>query len=494
MEIELKLEVEPGDVAALLAAVPPAAAPAREEALLSVYFDTAAQELREAGFSLRVRHVGERRIQTVKADGAAAAGLFARPEWEQDIAGDAPELGDGTGPLTRMVSAAVLARIAPVFTTSVRRRIADVAVGDALIELVLDQGDILAGDRSGAICELELELKQGSTAHLFALARTLDEAAAVRLGVVGKSERGYRLAAGGGAARPVKAAPVALDAGMTAADAFRAIAGSCIRQFRLNEMLLARTEDAGALHQARVGLRRLRSALSLFRRLLAGDAAIGHLRGELRWIAATLGEARNLDVLIGNGGEGRIADRLREARRRSYAEVARALASPRLRRLMLDLAEWLALGDWLAAPALADARATPVGIFAAETLDRHRRRVKRRGADLAALDDEARHQLRIEAKKLRYAAEFFATLYPGKKGRRRTRAFLAAMEALQGVLGELNDLATAPLVLANLGLATDPATDPAAAPEAISPRRRQALIAEAEEAYEALIDSRRFWR
>lgn len=486
MEVELKLDVEPGDVAALLAGAPLAGAEARDEQLLSIYFDTPEAGLRAAGFSLRVRHVGDRRIQTVKADGTAAAGLFARPEWERDIAGDRPELDVGAGPLAQMLSADVLARIAPVFSSSVRRRIADVAFGDATIEVVVDRGEVLAGEHAREVCELELELKDGAIAGLFALARALDDAAPVRLGVLSKSERGYLLA-GAAADKPVKGAPVRLDPDMTAAAAFEAIAGSCIRQFRLNEMLLARREDAGALHQARVALRRLRSALSLFKRILADDKA-DHLRGELRWIAATLGEARNLDVLIGNMTDEAVLERLRAARRERYAEVSAALASQRLRRLMIDLAEWLALGAWRTMPSLADARDAPIAGFAAEMLDRHRRRVKRRGAGLAGLDDAARHRLRIEAKKLRYAAEFFAALHRGRKERRRAGLFLAAVEELQGHLGELNDQATAPLVLEQLGLAAGP---PA---EAMSAGAKRALIAAADEAYEALVDRRRFWR
>ena len=485
LEVELKLEMAAGDAEKLLGSR--LFKGARSEDLTSVYFDTETQQLRDAGFSLRVRHAGERRIQTVKADGPAAAGLFVRAEWEQEIDGDAPMLDSPEQPLKQHVGDKVLAKIGPAFRTRVDRATAVAKGRDATIELVLDRGEIVAADRSSALCELELELCNGSQAALFALARRLDKTVPVRLGVLSKSERGYRLADGSGG-RAAKSEPVALRVDMTAAAAFQAIAAACIRQFRLNEMLLGETRDPGALHQARVGLRRLRSALSLFRPMLA-DARFDALRGELRWIAGVLGEARNIDVLVARFTDEAVLARLAEGREQAYAQVAEALASARLRHLMLDLTEWLALGEWLTKAEGTPLREQAVLQAAANTLDRHRKRVKRHGAGLVELDDESRHALRIETKKLRYAAEFFTTLYTGKKELRRTRLFRNALDELQEHLGELNDLATMPSVLARLGLSDAP-TQPANVIES----GKSKVVKKAAEAYDLFCDARRFWR
>ena len=91
-----------------------------------------------------------------------------------------------------------------------------------------------------------------------------------------------------------------------------------MRQFRANEDLILRTQDADAWHQARVGLRRLRSALSIFRSVVT-DKCLEHLRGELRWLAGTLGQARDIDVLISRMG---ILSALEEARAQAYANVS----------------------------------------------------------------------------------------------------------------------------------------------------------------------------
>jgi CHAD domain-containing protein len=156
---------------------------------------------------------------------------------------------------------------------------------------------------------------------------------------------------------------------------------------------------------------------------------------------------------------------------------------------MLDLLEWAGFGAWRTRPAakVAPLLRMPAHDFAAETLDRYRRRVKKRGRALAALDPEARHQVRIEAKKLRYAAEFFTSLFGDKKAKRRTKAFLSALEELQSSLGALNDIATANEMAHELSARGITLPDAGGNDE-------DRLLIEAEAAHEALVDAKRFWR
>ena len=480
-EVELKLEFDPDRIDALVAACDAMGGEAMERDQTSTYFDTPRQDLRGAGLSLRVRRTGDRYVQTVKADGADTAGLFARPEWEREVAEERLDLDDAT-PLRALVSDTVLDRIGPAFRVEVRRREWRVIHDGAVVELVIDQGNVLAGDRATPVCELELELSDGSPAALFSLARTLDIATPLRLGVLTKSARGYGLIAAL-EARAIKARPMCIPPGSSVAEAFAGVVGNCVRQFRLNEELLRAGGGAEALHEARVGLRRLRSALSVFKPVVAA----GHfdrMAGELRWIAATLGRARDLDVLGERLGRAHAA-RLAGVRDGAYADVMGALASHRLRVLMIDLTEWVAVGAWRVEPVDAALVLQPAERFAAMTLDRLCRRVKRRSRDLAALGDQERHALRIQAKKLRYVTGFFASLFTGAKATRRARAFEDALALLQETLGELNDLATAPVTLAGLGIDVDIPAEP---------DRRATLIAEAVEADEALMDAKRFWR
>lgn len=481
-EIELKLDLTPQAAAAIEASDLLQPQPATAE-LRSTYFDTPKHALAKAGLSLRIREAGDQRIQTVKASGASAAGLFARSEWERPVDGLAPVLDHGTPVLAVLGDKAD--GVAPIFEVHVERRVWVVTADGATIEIALDRGEVVRGGLRAPLCELELELLDGGAEALFTFARRLDAVAPVRLGVLSKSERGYRL--DGSQVKAIRAEPVALTTDMTAAQAFQRVVQGCLRQFRLNETVLTDTRDPAALHQARVALRRLRSALAIFKPLLgAGDVA--SLRQELRWLAGQLGDARNLDVLLERPLPKPVRERLQTGREDAYRQVDEALSSTRSRELMLVLAQWTATGDWLHDPESGPIRDLSAQAFAATALDRLRRRVKKDGRGLAKASDEARHELRKDAKKLRYGAEFFASLYEGKRDSRRRKRFMADLQELQDQLGALNDLATAPLVLAELGLDAD------AQASALPSGAKKPLIEAAADAHDALKDAKTFWR
>jgi CHAD domain-containing protein len=238
----------------------------------------------------------------------------------------------------------------------------------------------------------------------------------------------------------MKAESVRLTAEMDAAQAFQTIAFSCIRHFRVNEPLVISARDVDALHQSRVALRRLRSSFSLFRPLLT-DPALERFKTELRWLSATLGEARNLDVLLRRRSEElsrKSRKALIEVRGIAYDRAIAALRSVSVETATIDLAEWIALGSFGEHGPQGD---LPIAPFSATVLDRFWKKVRRCGKDLFDLDDEERHELRIAGKKLRYAGEFFSDLYGGDMLDQRN-AFLAEMSALQDHLGALNDMAT----------------------------------------------------
>jgi inorganic triphosphatase YgiF len=359
------------------------------------------------------------------------------------------------------------------------------------IEVILDEGEVSGGTAREAIYDLELELKGGAPASLIAFARDLADAVPARLGVLTKAQRGYRLA-DGTARRATKAERIALDAGMSTAAGFAAIAYACLRQFRLNEPLIVAAQEPVALHQARVAMRRLRSAFSLFRPVIAGDEVFAALREEVRWFTNQLGDARNLDVLLKRvGGRSEpLREMLEAERERAYARVLDALGSARLRRMMLDLVAWIETGPWRSS-----ARAQePLDDFASAQLDKRWRKVKKGGRVLARIDPEARHQLRIEVKKLRYAIEFLAALQSGEAAARQ-KLFAAEVEEMQEQLGHLNDAETARGLLAEL-LGSRPDRDrllQAAQDGGGGPSEAETIKA-ASGAFDRLVEIGRFWR
>jgi inorganic triphosphatase YgiF len=319
----------------------------------------------------------------------------------------------------------------PIVCSDVKRRTWLIDRNDGIVEIVLDSGNISAGDQSAPLHELELELKCGKQESIFELARELGQAAPIHVGVLSKYERGLMLA-DGAFDRAQKASTVQLRNEMTVGQAFEAIVHGCIRQFRLNEALIIAERDPDALHQARVAIRRLRTAFSLFRPAVR-QGSLAPLREELREFIRPFGEARNLDVFLESHEDqlGRSDRRkLKSARAGAYHQVIDSLEAQQTRDMLLDLVEWTASGDWRK-----QAASGPIGPFATQRLEKAWRTVRRKGKGLS--DDEERqlHRLRIRIKKLRYTVDFLAPLY----GRKRVRNFSSSLEKMQDCLGLIHD-------------------------------------------------------
>jgi inorganic triphosphatase YgiF len=453
-EIELKLEFEPADAPRILShpiIQASHAAPAARE-LISVYYDTVDDVLRKAGVFLRVRATGDGYVQTIKT-ARGEAEFLERDEWEQPIPTHEPVLGAAEGTaLAPLLTPDVRARLAPRFHTRFRRQTYWIRRDATEIELAVDQGEITAGVEATPISELELELKAGDKGELFRLARDLAETVPLYLAIKTKAERGFELIDGGDFAVE-RSGDVHIAPGMSCADAFRAIARSCLRQIVANAPAV-RAGRAEALHQMRIGLRRLRAGLWLFAGVV-GDEDLEYIKGELRWITQELGPARDLDVFAADlleplraahPDDPEIAQAHRDFIGRhtaAYDRATGAVGSHRFRKLLLDLAAWIELGAWAAhgTPREAAPVDGPVTAYAAKQLSKLRRTIKKNGRGLREASPPERHKVRIRAKRLRYATEFFAKTFPGKKSDKRREKSLAALKDLQDSLGVLNDIA-----------------------------------------------------
>src|SRR5438552_301901 len=223
-EVELKLELPPQDMARLkrrLQRHEHLTAPVRTEQLKSVYYDTDDLDLRNGGVTLRVRHAGKRRIQTIKRQNGSAAGLFDRTEWEREIRGDEPDLGAAAGTALEPILAKKAHEVLrPVFETSVRRTVFEIGRRRWAVKLALDQGQVVAARRSSPLSEAEIELQRGEPKKLFEIARSLGERVLARLAVKSKSDRGYELI-DGAPESAVKPEKIALAPGTSTAEAFR---------------------------------------------------------------------------------------------------------------------------------------------------------------------------------------------------------------------------------------------------------------------------------
>lgn len=507
-EVELKLEFLAADAARIAThpALAASVAPPEEQNLLSTYFDTPDCALHEAGVYLRIRESGGRYVQTIKA-AASKTALLERLEWEQEVPSNVPDLAGAKGTaLEPLLTPEIRASLQPMFETRIRRRIYQVARDDSEIEVAIDQGEINTRDCSRPICELELELKRGEKKELFRLARLLAEKVPFRLEVKTKAERGYELLRGG----PVeaeKAAEIDIGPALTSGEAFRIIALSCLRQIVANEPATC-AGRAEALHQMRIGLRRLRAAIAIFADVV-GDEDLDKIKAELSWITRKLGPARDLDVFATDvlaplrqkhPEHAAIAAAHRDFEERrvsAYATASGAIQSERFRTAMFDLAEWIECGRWAEEGAEQEARrARPVADHAEEKLVRLRKRIKRKGAELRDLSVAQRHRLRIRAKRLRYATEFFAYTFPGEARAKRRLDSLSALKDLQDALGGLNDLATHRTLIADAADNSASETQDSAALAHLAPQERQAetLLLKAERAFARFAETRAFWK
>jgi triphosphatase len=452
-EVELKLEIAPEEHARFRKLAALAGATPSRTRLTAVYFDTPAHDLEKNEMAMRLRRSGRRWKQCLKAGPGASGGLHSRDEWEFDRPDPSIDLAlFAPTPLARMPRAKKLHQsLGEVFRVEVERTAWKIEVSPGTsVEVVLDRGVVTHGDSRSAISEVEIESLEGPTLAVFDVAERIVDSVPLRLSGVTKAERGYRLARGDKLA-PAKAAAVALEGGTPALEAARRSIASAIGQLQGNEAGVLETNDPEFVHQMRVALRRLRSALRAFR-TAAGPELEADLRDDLHWITQATGKARDLDVLAtqtlpamlkayGAGDAAAFWRRLAARRREAREEVRAAVGSERYAKLMLALSRWLA--QTARAPGAPGLSAKDL---AESVLGKRHRKLIRAAQGLEGMAPEERHRVRIGLKRLRYAADGFAALFRKK----RMDAYLASLARLQDHLGHANDAAVAERLVESL--------------------------------------------
>jgi CHAD domain-containing protein len=440
-----------------------------------VWLDTAAGSLAAQGLVLE-----RRRRETALRRTLPEAGAAWRP-------------GDLAEPAAAPADPSALVMAMPLAAFTGRRTLLTLADGT---EAELLQGRLRAVADELPVARLRLS---GEAAAVLALARALAAELPLLPGP-DLAELGRALARGE-PPRPRRIGAAEVTPGATVEQALEQVIG------HLLEVMLHHAPrclpDAGpvGVHQARVALRRLRSALKHFRPAARCPELDGFDK-ELGALARRLGPARDWDVFLGGLGarlgaalpeDKRVAQLLKAAEARrlaAYAALREALDGPGFRLLVLDGLALLHSRPWRAVEQPSPLLDHPADEFAANLLEKRWAKLGEEGAEIAALDTEALHELRLGCKRLRYAAELFAPLWPGKN----TRRFLRRLAAVQEALGLANDIAVARQLVATLLTGA-----PAATPWAVGLAEGFALAqlrntrAEGEEAWEKLRDARHFW-
>ncbi|KWE57457.1 CYTH and CHAD domain-containing protein [Burkholderia sp. MSMB2157WGS] len=432
--------------------------------LVSTYYDTSELAFRRCNASLRVRDHGDGTVQTIKLDGSAQAGVYERDEFEMPVNGHAPNLSLFTDSIPADSDLGKLIRdertasnLEARFVTRIRRTVLPLRLpSDEEVEFAIDEGTIETDTASTPIVAVEMELKRGRPDRLYQIALDLLETVPLRFDHLSKADRGYEMLVQRHQT-PVKAKSVTLHKRDSIEDAFRQIAHNCLEHIHANERGVVSGHDPSSVHQMRVGLRRLRSALDLFDKVIPPYPG---LQDELRWIASELGEARDWEVLVRSTLGQALEQTQKKPERRAVeracqrvatekrAKAAAAAESVRYTRLILQLTLWLNGARWRdgMSPEASEAVQKPAKRLASDIVRRRHKKLLKRGRGLAGLDDRRRHRARIAAKKLRYATEFFASLF----SKSAVKHYVATLSTLQDDLGWRNDAVVADRLLDSL--------------------------------------------
>lgn len=462
-EIELKLAVSRQDAVRLarspfLRAI--SAQRARRLSLANTYFDTPDGELGRNQMSLRIRTVGRRRIQTLKTPANKTAGMQHFIEFESDVTGETPDIEKIDDEKLRQYLSALneTKGLQQRFSTRFTRSTRVVRYDGSDIEVCVDQGAIEAGERRQTISEVELELIAGRPERLPKLALELNKRIPLRTETRSKANRANALLEGR-RPTPLKAGKVALSNKQTLEDAFQSVARSCLEQIRGNEAAVLDGTDSEGVHQLRIGLRRLLTALKAFRPVLK-SRRYRYLNTTAKWAQSQFGPARDWDVFrettlpmmrdFTDRAEmiGWLDVKSRQMHEKAYKQAHAMITDPRYSEFVLRLTLWLNTGGFIADKKAGSGGKGDLRQLVGDVLSLRDRKMRKLASKAEGLSHIQLHRLRLRAKQMRYQAEYFRDLF----GKKEVRRFIRTVVDIQDCLGSLNDAVVAEHLMDDLAV------------------------------------------
>jgi|GEM_PF-399651 len=432
----------------------------RSQALETVYFDTFNRDLATANAVLRVRKAGRTYIQCVKI-ATGSGSILNRREWEVPVPSAAPDFALLPPEAVKALADATSTPINPMFATRFRRRYRLIerptSQGEvAQIEVAIDKGTVEAGALKVPIHEVEFELKRGEPQDLFDLVLAVTDGTSLRPSSISKAARGHLLLEGTSVAQAAFARKTQLKAGRTVTDTLAEVFQSGLATLAANEAAATLGDDPEGVHQMRVAVRRMRSALSVFEPFFDSDC-FAWAKTDLKWLLNTLRQARDWDVFIteivspvqGVGidaaGQALVLEASRQQRDAGYLRASELIASTGYAQVVMRLTAFSETHGWLT-PSSAKPGSRlmqPIDSVASGLLTKTHKKVLKAGRGFETLSVKERHTLRIQIKKLRYTADIFRNLYDTPKKTETVRTYRQFMKRLQDRFGHMNDVAGA---------------------------------------------------
>ena len=423
----------------------------QRQMLHNTYYDTPDHTLHRNRVALRVRQIGDPKepqwVQTLKLGGSSDSVFSQRGEWEVPL--DTGELSSAMLTDTPWMEldpdASLYRALEPVFTTTFERLSWVVTLEGSSMEIALDRGSVLINGQSTPLYELEIELLQGDPEALFAAATLISQKLCLLPLHLSKAERAYRLALGTLDA-PLRARPPLLTEGMGFSAVVQAVLRESYLQFTANLYTLCRSDAPEVLHQARVGWRRFKSALKLFRQISedSGLPALAPLQGLLSQMTVL----RDVDVAasevfptFASAYQGSHPTRTAEwqqleaalaaDQQAQRASLRALLAEPSVGATLLGIAHWLELGAVHPVVGPRKGKTKPFHKWLARRLESLADELKT--GQKKPQTPETQHRLRILSKRLRYGVENLRALLPRKRAERwyRTATQLQTLIGLE---------------------------------------------------------------
>ncbi len=446
-EIEIKLSCAAKVLADVMAKLRQASpVPLATRQLRTVYYDTSNFSLRRKAASLRIR-IADSDVPLLgfKAPIQPSSNRFHRYEVEVAAPGGQLDLSLFDEPTLQIYSRfAGTEELRRQFEVQVKRQLLRAKQGSTEIEIAADEGAVMAAGHSSQVCELELELKSGPELGLIDYAIGLVEKFPLTLDFVTKSDRGYLLIDKASAIVPEQP-NLRLTADMGLDGIIEATLSQSLYRFTYQWHGLREKPDAAAIHQMRIALRELRNALSIFSKVRPCEE-FGQIKRKARILVASLGQARNFDVLaeLADGdlivGPGLAALRslIVEKQAACRKDVLEELNAPDPSLFVLQVQRLIASQGWRLAnykgSRKTDGAETGHGVR--QILEGLYSRVLARGRGFSQLSDIELHELRLAIKALNFACVTLANMISNEA---EVTTFNSALSKLQKGLGVYND-------------------------------------------------------
>lgn len=327
--------------------------------MINTYFDTANFKLRDVSIGMRIRQIEDQFIQTVKSSGKAIGGLHQRNEDEIEVSDNQLDTSLITDPYLMILVEEAQEEdgdFLPCFNTDFYRTKSLLTFSDGTkIEMALDSGTITAGDQSVDICEVELELVEGSAEYIFAIGRYLIKELDLTLYNASKARRGYSLC--DMPSSDYNRMQVAeLSQGIESEKAFEQICFSGLKHWQYYELFLNKENAHQAVLEMYRALIYLQHMYIVFGGLIPRQAT-DDLRNNWSWLAGAMRpivdaakHKRYLNRYLKQKADWDLVD---EQQKKIQVEVEQAikefkslLATPRYNIMMLNMSQWLYFKEW----------------------------------------------------------------------------------------------------------------------------------------------------